>query len=76
MAPLRLRLQELREARGWTQAGLARLAGVQRTTVNRLERRELKSLDVATLEKLANALGVDAGYLIVHEPPAARRARK
>ena len=67
MAPIRLRLRELRTAKGWTQAQLAEAASVTRATVNRLENGVPASIDFEVLEKLATALGVDAGFLIVHE---------
>ena len=66
MSPIGLRIKELRTAKGWSQAELARQAGIRRATVNRLENvAEIKSLDMSVLEKLATALQVDPGYLIV-----------
>ena len=65
MAPIRLRLQELRETKGWTQGQLAERAGVTRATVNRIERGHPKSIDFDVLEKLARALEVDPALLIV-----------
>lgn len=77
MSPLSIRLRELREAKGITQGALAGLAGVRRATVNRIENARVKAIDLDVLEKLATALGVDAGFLIVREPPrkAAKRGR-
>ena len=60
-----MRVRELREAKGWTQETLAERAGVRRATVNAIEMGRTKGVDFATLEALAKALGVDAGYLIV-----------
>jgi transcriptional regulator with XRE-family HTH domain len=74
MAPLRVRINELRTAKGWTQAELADAAGVTRATVNRLENGKPASIDFAVLEKLADALEVDPGFLIVREK--ARRSRE
>lgn len=65
MTPIQLRLRELRTARGWSQAELAERAGIQRLTIIRLENGQSKGIDFATLEGLAKALEVDAGYLIV-----------
>lgn len=65
MTPLHLRIQELRLARGWTQAELARRAGIRRATVNRIENQHVQSIDLDVLEKLARALEVDPGYLVV-----------
>ena len=65
MSPIGLRVKELRTAKGWTQAELARQAGIRRATVNRIENARIKSIDLEVLEKLAKALGCDPGYLIV-----------
>lgn len=75
MSPIRLRLRELREARGWTQAELASRAGVARATVNRLEQRPPRLLDLVTMERLARALGVDPAVLLVTERRAPTRRR-
>jgi transcriptional regulator with XRE-family HTH domain len=66
MSPIRLRVEELRKAKTWTQEELARRAGVSRVTVNRIEGEENRRVDYDVLEKLANALGVNAAVLIDH----------
>jgi transcriptional regulator with XRE-family HTH domain len=68
MSPIKLRVAELRTAKAWTQERLAEESGVSRVTINRIESERNRRIDYDVLEKLANALGVDAGYLIVHEP--------
>ena len=65
MTPIQLRVRELREARGWSQAELARRADVRPATLSNIETRQTKGIDFETLEKLAKALGCDPGYLIV-----------
>jgi transcriptional regulator with XRE-family HTH domain len=65
MTPLSLRIREVRQVKGWTQAELARRAGIRRATVNRIENARVKAIDLEVLEKLAKALGCDPGYLIV-----------
>ena len=65
MTPLSLRIREVRQVKGWTQAELARRAGIRRATVNRIENARVKAIDLDVLEKLAKALDVDPGYLIV-----------
>ncbi len=65
MTPLGLRIQELREVKGWSQAELARRAGVPQPTISRLEAGQSESVNLPNLEKLATALGCDPGYLIV-----------
>jgi transcriptional regulator with XRE-family HTH domain len=63
MTPLQLRVAELRKRRGWSQAELARRAGIHNSVVNRAERGET-AMTLATLEKLAKALGVNPKALI------------
>ncbi len=65
MTPLSLRIREVRQVKGWTQAELARRAGIRRATVNRIENARVKAIDLEVLKKLAKALGCDPGYLIV-----------
>jgi transcriptional regulator with XRE-family HTH domain len=64
--PLKLRVKELREARGLTKAGLARLAGVTPTAIGHYERGRVPRMDIRP--RLAAALGVGVGDL---DPPAA-----
>lgn len=68
MTPISLRLAALRKAKGLTQAQLAEKSGVPQGTISRMETGQTGGVDLANLEKLANALGVAAGFLIVHEP--------
>jgi transcriptional regulator with XRE-family HTH domain len=70
MSPLTLRVRELREALGLTQAELATRAGIRRATVNRIENAHVTAIDLAVLEKLADALRVEPGFLIVRSSPA------
>jgi len=65
MSPLVLRVRELREALGLTQAELAECAGVRRATVNRIENARVTAIDLEVLEKLAGALRVEPGFIIV-----------
>lgn len=68
MTPIIIRLRELRRAKGWSQTELASRAGVRQATISSLERGPVKKLDMIVLEKLAAALEVDPGYLIVRIP--------
>lgn len=63
MTPITLRLAELRTRKGWSQAELARRAGVAASIVSRAERGET-ALTLANLDKLARALGVGPRSLI------------
>lgn len=58
-----LRIREFRERKGWSQAELARRAGLHNSVVNRAERGQT-DITMATLEKLAKALSVDPRSLI------------
>ena len=64
MNPIYVRLRELRDARGWTQAELAERAEVTRATVSRIEGGKVRSLDLEVFEKLAEALDVHPAVLI------------
>jgi transcriptional regulator with XRE-family HTH domain len=69
MTAIYLRIEELRNAKGWSQAELARRSGVPQPTISRLEARKSNSIDLVNLERLADALGVNAAVLIEHERP-------
>ena len=65
VTPIMVRIEELRTARNWSQAELARRAGVPQATISRIEARKTGGISFNTLAKLAKALGCDPGYLIV-----------
>ncbi len=76
MTPISIRLEELRRARGLSQAELARVSGVPQSTISRIEAGKTNSIELGNLERLANALGVNAAVLIEHTPePDQRRGR-
>lgn len=56
-------LQRLRLARGWSQEGLGKLAGLHRTEIQKLEY-GLRDPQLRTVVKLARALGEDPGLLV------------
>ena len=62
---IRLRVREMRESLGWSQRELARRSGVRHATISEAERG--RSINLTTLEKLADALDTDAAILIVHQ---------
>ncbi len=64
-------------ALGLTQAELAARSGVRRSTISRIENWHVTSIDMAVLEKLATALGVEPGILIVRASATGdKRGRK
>ena len=64
MSPLALRIRPARRKKGWSQAELARRAGIRQATVSKYERAALTSVDLRMLDKLARALGVSPRSLI------------
>jgi transcriptional regulator with XRE-family HTH domain len=50
-----------------SQAELAKKAGVSRATVNRIERGHAESVTFGTVNRIADALGVDADALVTFE---------
>lgn len=65
VTPITLRVRELREARRWSLRELARRAGLRPASLSAIERGQTTGIDFETLEKLAKALEVDPGYLLV-----------
>lgn len=65
MTPVQIPLEELRESKGWSQAELARRSGVGQATISRIEA-GTRRIDLDVLEKLANALEVNAVVLVRH----------
>lgn len=64
MNPISVRVKELREQRGWTQAELCRRSGVRQATLSAIENDRTKGIDFDTLERLATALEVHPAALI------------
>jgi len=69
----RFRLLELLQARGMTQAQLAKESGVAIRTVSRLCRNETGTVALATLERIGDALGVKPGDLIAKDAKKGKR---
>jgi len=65
MSPVTLRVRELRTVRRWSQAELARQSGVDQSVISRLESGETLAVSFKNLEKLADALSCDPGYLVL-----------
>ncbi len=68
MTPIVLQVKQARLRKGWTQAELARRAGVRRATVNSLESGRRSRVNLGVLEKVAKALGVPTLALLREEP--------
>lgn len=73
VTPIRLTLKEAREAAGITQAELAARVGVRQATISDLETGKSGRIELELLDRLASAVGVEPGELIVREPK--RRGR-
>jgi transcriptional regulator with XRE-family HTH domain len=67
VSPIRICLREVREAKGLTQVELSESSGVRRATISDIERGTSR-IDLETLDRLANALGVPAAVLIEQTP--------
>ncbi len=65
MAAIEVRIKELRELKGWSQAELARQSGVAQSTISRIEADDTAGVSLGVVERLARALGCDPAYLIV-----------
>jgi transcriptional regulator with XRE-family HTH domain len=69
------KLRHLREAAGLTQTQLAEKAGMHRQGIAKLERGE-REPTWATVQALADALGVSCDVLRTTPPPASEAARE
>jgi len=63
--PVQFRLAEILEATGMSQRELARESGVSLTIISRIVNNHAKQVALSTLERLADALSVQPGDLIV-----------
>lgn len=57
-------LFEARESKGWSQERLSRESGVSRVTISKWESGQVVTPKMATLRRLANALGVPVEALL------------
>jgi len=73
---LRLRLRDARIARGLTQVQLGELADVGQKTISSLETRDVRTVDLPVLARLAEALELDPALLLVYERSPASAGRK
>ncbi len=71
--PITIRVRELREQRGWSQAEVARRAGVRQATLSAIERGETKGVDFETLERLALAFEAHPAVLIGWRDPGGHK---
>jgi DNA-binding Xre family transcriptional regulator len=71
--PTVFRLAEVLAQKGISQSELARTSGVGLRTVARLCRNETAQVALATLDAIADALGVEPGELIARDRTKRRR---
>lgn len=74
LSPIRVRLREAREEKGWTQVQLAEKAGVRQASISAIEGDKMKRIDLDILERLCRALGLEPGDLLELEDKK-RKAR-
>lgn len=72
MTPLRVALKDLREKRGLSQEALGVAAEVRQATISEMESGRTRRVSLDVLERLAKALGVQPGELLVSEPKRKR----
>ncbi|HKV58580.1 MAG TPA: helix-turn-helix transcriptional regulator [Ktedonobacteraceae bacterium] len=65
---LRLRIKELAEERGISQSKLSRMSDVHITTIRRLYNNPYGGVNILTLEKIAQVLGVEISDLTEKVP--------
>ena len=65
--PTKFRLRELLEKLDLSQTDLARRAGVSFATINRMCTNATSQVSLETLDRVASALGVEPGDLIIKE---------
>jgi DNA-binding Xre family transcriptional regulator len=70
--PTVFHLREVLESKGISQSDLARQSGVSFATINRLCTNATGMVSLETLDKLAQALEVEPGELIVREKKGRR----
>jgi transcriptional regulator with XRE-family HTH domain len=64
VAVIRIKLKEVAQVKGFSQARLSRRADVDLRTIQRIYKDPHTNVSLQTLDKLAIALGVDASSLI------------
>lgn len=69
-------LATLRKGKDMSQSELARRAGIARVTVNRLENGQSDAVTFATVNSIAEALGVDANTFVGFDPAPQKPAVK
>lgn len=65
---IRLKVQEVAEAKGFSMGRLHRDAGVDRKTIQRIYREPLSEISTVTLDRIATALGVHVCDLFEYTP--------
>lgn len=68
-------LTTLRRGKDLSQSELARRAGIARVTVNRLENGQADAVTFATINRIAEALGIDADAFVTFERDSKRRGK-
>ncbi len=56
------KIKELRKDKSMTQIDLSKLAGINRVTLGKLERGEISSISIKTLDVILNALDYESDF--------------
>ncbi len=67
MAPVKIRLRELRRERKLTQVQLAERCGMPQSTISRIESGSTTGVDFETLDRIAHALEVHPSLMIAFD---------
>lgn len=65
---IRLKVKEIAKSKGISMGRLGRMADIDIKTIRRIYQHPTESITLATLDKIAEALGVDASELIESIP--------
>ena len=52
-------IRELRQQRGWSQAHLGQMVGLDRTTIGLIERGDFNDIGIRKIERILHVLGKD-----------------
>lgn len=66
---IRLKVKEIAQSRGISQNRLARKADIDNKTLRNIYQNPHQTITTETLDKLAQALNIDASQLLESDPP-------
>lgn len=73
---IRLKVKEVAQAKGISQNKLARMADLDNKSVARIFQNPHQYISTETLDKIAQALNIDASMLLESDPPLPKTIEK